>query len=69
MNGESSWTPATSLMLGMAEALKYIKTLGMDKLVDNAQQLARQSDAGKACKALGLELFSPAIVPVRRLRQ
>jgi len=57
VNGESSWTPATSLMLGMAEALKYIKTLGMDKLVDNAQQLARATRA--ACAALGLELFSP----------
>ncbi len=57
VNGESSWTPATSLMLGMAEALKYIKTLGMDHLVDNAQQLARATRA--ACKALGLELFSP----------
>ena len=57
VNGESSWTPATSLMLGMGEALKYIKTLGMDKLVDNAQQLARATRA--ACGALGLELFSP----------
>lgn len=55
--GESSWTPATALMLGFAEALKYIKTLGMDKLVDNAQQLARATRA--ACQALGLELFSP----------
>jgi aspartate aminotransferase-like enzyme len=55
--GESSWTPATSLMLGLGEALKYIKTLGMDKLVDNAQQLARATRA--ACQALGLELFSP----------
>lgn len=55
-SGESSWTPATALMLGFAEALKYIKTLGMDKLVDNAQQLARATRA--ACQALGLELFS-----------
>jgi aspartate aminotransferase-like enzyme len=55
-NGESSWTPATSLMLGLGEALKYIKSLGMDKLVDNAQQLARATRA--ACQALGLELFS-----------
>jgi aspartate aminotransferase-like enzyme len=53
VNGESSWTPSTSLMLGMGEALKYIKTLGMDKLVDNAQQLARATR--QACKALGLE--------------
>jgi aspartate aminotransferase-like enzyme len=57
VNGESSWTPATSLMLGMGEALKYIKTLGMDQLVDNAQQLARATRA--ACQALGLELFAP----------
>ena len=57
VNGESSWTPATSLILALAEALKYIKTLGMDKLIDNAQQLARATRA--ACGALGLELFSP----------
>jgi aspartate aminotransferase-like enzyme len=57
VNGESSWTPATALMLGLGEALKYIKTLGMDRLVDNAQQLARATRA--ACQALGLELFSP----------
>jgi aspartate aminotransferase-like enzyme len=55
--GESSWTAATSLMLAMAEALNYIRTLGMDKLVDNAQQLARATRA--ACQALGLELFAP----------
>lgn len=57
VNGESSWTPATALMLALAEALKYIKTLGMAKLVDNAQQLARAMRA--ACAAMGLELFSP----------
>src|SRR5258708_34517473 len=54
--GESAWTPATSLMLGLAEALKYIKTLGMDKLVANAQQLAKATRL--ACTALGLELFA-----------
>src|SRR6202140_3670783 len=32
VNGESSWTPATSLMLGLGEALKEIKAMGMDKL-------------------------------------
>ena len=57
VTGESSWTPATALMLGLGEALKYIKTLGMDKLIDNARQLARATRA--AAKALGLELFSP----------
>jgi aspartate aminotransferase-like enzyme len=57
VNGESAWTPATALMLGLGEALKYIKSMGMDKLVDNAQQLARATRA--ACEALGLELFTP----------
>jgi aspartate aminotransferase-like enzyme len=55
--GESSWTPATSLILGLAEVLKYVKSIGMDKLVDNAQQLAAATRA--ACTALGLELFAP----------
>ncbi|MGP0075553.1 MAG: pyridoxal-phosphate-dependent aminotransferase family protein [Bryobacteraceae bacterium] len=55
--GESSWTPNTSLLLALAEALKYIKSIGMDKLVDNAQMLARATRA--AVTALGLELFAP----------
>lgn len=63
VNGESAWTPATALMLGLGEALKYIKSMGatgkegMDKLVENAQLLARATRA--ACVALGLELFTP----------
>jgi aspartate aminotransferase-like enzyme len=57
VTGESSWTPATSLLLALGEALKYIKALGMDKLVDNAQMLAKATRA--AVTALGLELFSP----------
>jgi aspartate aminotransferase-like enzyme len=56
--GESSWTPATSLILGLAEVLKYIQTLGMNELINNAQQLAAATRA--ACEALGLELFAPA---------
>jgi len=55
--GESSWTPNTSLLLALAESLKYIKSLGMDKLVDNAQMLAQATRA--AVTALGLELFAP----------
>jgi aspartate aminotransferase-like enzyme len=55
--GESSWTPATSLLLALGEALKYIKSIGMDKLVENAQLLARATRA--AAQELGLELFSP----------
>ena len=56
-NGESSWTPATSLLLALGESLKYIKTIGMDKLVENAQLLARATRG--AAGELGLELFAP----------
>ena len=55
--GESSWTPNTSLLLALAEALKYVKSVGMDKLVENAQMLAKATRA--AVTALGLELFAP----------
>jgi len=54
--GESSWTPATSLILAMAEALRYIKQIGMPHLIVNAQLLARATRA--AVQALGLELFA-----------
>ncbi|MEQ1946879.1 MAG: alanine--glyoxylate aminotransferase family protein [Bryobacteraceae bacterium] len=62
VKGESSWTPATSLILGLAEALKYIQSFGpgadgMAKLVGNAQHLAAATR--EACTALGLELFAP----------
>ena len=56
VNGESAWTPNTALLLALGEALKYIKSLGMDKLVENAQLLARATR--EAVEALGLELFS-----------
>lgn len=55
-SGESSWTPNTSLLLALAESLKYIKALGMDKLILNAQILARATRA--AVTELGLEVFS-----------
>jgi aspartate aminotransferase-like enzyme len=56
--GESSWTPATSLIIALGEALKYIKNLGMDKLVDNAQLLAKATR--NAAQAIGLEPFAPS---------
>jgi aspartate aminotransferase-like enzyme len=56
--GESAWTPAISLILGLAEVLKYIKVLGMNQLIANAQHLAAATRA--ASTALGLELFAPA---------
>ncbi len=56
VNGESAWTPNTALLLALAEALKYIKSLGMNKLVENAQLLARATR--QAVEALGMDLFS-----------
>src|SRR5579872_3520939 len=56
--GESSWTPSTALILALAEALKYVKQIGMAKLVENAQLLAEATRA--AVQKLGLELFSPS---------
>ena len=55
--GESSWTPSISLILALAEALRYIKQLGMPHLIVNAQLLAQATRA--AVQALGLELFAP----------
>jgi aspartate aminotransferase-like enzyme len=56
--GESSWTPSTALILALAEALKYVKQIGMARLVENAEMLAEATRAAVA--ALGLELFSAA---------
>ena len=55
--GESSFTPNTSLVIALNAALKYIKSVGMDKLVENAQLLARATR--NASVELGLELFAP----------
>ncbi len=56
--GESSWTPATSLILALGEALKYVKQIGMGDLIKNAEMLAHATRL--AAGALGLELFSAA---------
>ncbi len=55
--GESSWTPATALILALAESLRYIKQLGMARLIDNAQMLAHATRT--AVVRMGLELFAP----------
>ena len=55
--GEAAWTPNISLVLALAEALKYIQSIGMDKLIANAQMLAAATRS--AATALGLELFAP----------
>ncbi len=56
LSGESAWTPNTSLLLALDQALLYIQSIGMDKLVENAQLLARATR--EAMAALGLQLFS-----------
>ena len=56
--GESPFTPATSLMLGLDESLRYIREVGPANLVENAQLLARATR--EAAVALGLELFAKA---------
>ncbi len=56
VNGESAWTPSIAILLALAEALTYVKELGMDKLIANAEFLAQATR--KAATALGLELFS-----------
>lgn len=55
--GESSWTPSTALILALAEALRYVKQVGMDNLIENAQLLAEATRA--AVREIGLELFAP----------
>src|SRR5581483_1062056 len=54
--GESSWTPATAMILALGEALLYVKQIGMAELVKNAQMLAEATRV--AAQKLGLELFS-----------
>ena len=63
--GESSYTPATSLVAGLGAALDFIASqadgdlaAGRVKLVDNAETIAAMTRA--AMQALGLKLFSAA---------
>ncbi|HEX4274687.1 MAG TPA: alanine--glyoxylate aminotransferase family protein [Bryobacteraceae bacterium] len=53
---DSSWTPATSLILALGEALTYIKKVGVPNLIENAQLLARATR--EACQEMGLEVFA-----------
>jgi aspartate aminotransferase-like enzyme len=54
--GEAPFTPPISLLLGLAETLRYIREIGPEKLIENAQLLARATR--EAAKALDLELFA-----------
>jgi aspartate aminotransferase-like enzyme len=55
--GQSNYTASPALILSLAEALRYMKSIGMDKLIENAQGLACATR--EAIIALGLEPFAP----------
>lgn len=59
--GDSPWTPASSLILGLGEVLRYIREVGRENLIENAQMLARATRA--AAGSLGLELFAKDSIP------
>jgi aspartate aminotransferase-like enzyme len=61
--GESSFTPATSLIAGLAAALDYIRQMGSgdlaagrDALIENAETAAAMTRA--AAQAVGMKLFA-----------
>jgi aspartate aminotransferase-like enzyme len=54
--GESSYTPATSLVVSLHGALNYIKQLGLENLIANAALLAAATR--EAATALGLTHFA-----------
>jgi aspartate aminotransferase-like enzyme len=56
LKGESSYTPAITLIMAAREAIKYIRCVGRDNLIRNAGLLA--SATRSAAKALGLKLFA-----------
>ena len=59
--GDSPFTPASSLILGMAEALRFVRQVGRENMIRNAQLLARATR--EAAAAVGLELFARDAVP------
>ena len=56
--GESSFTPATTLVVSLHAALEYIRQIGRENLIANAAFLAEAARA--AAQALGLKLFAAA---------
>jgi len=52
---QTPWTPAVSLVVGLAEALKLMKAEGIENVIARHAKLAEAARAG--VKALGLELF------------
>ena len=54
--GETAYTPATTLIIGLHAALEYIQKIGRENLIANAALLAEASRAG--AQALWLKLFA-----------
>ena len=59
--GDSPWTPASSLILGLSEVLRYVRDIGRERLIRNAQLLAKATR--EAARAVGLELFARNSIP------
>ncbi|MFI5173910.1 MAG: pyridoxal-phosphate-dependent aminotransferase family protein [Terriglobia bacterium] len=56
VKGESAFTPAISLVIGLHTSLQQIRALGRERLISNAALLASATRA--AAQALGLKLFA-----------
>ena len=56
-NGESAWTPAVTLTIGLVEALRMLKEEGLQEVFDRHARLAKATRA--AVEALGCKLFAP----------
>jgi aspartate aminotransferase-like enzyme len=56
--GETSYTPATTLVVSLHATLEYIRQVGRENLIQNAAFLAEATR--EAAKALGLYLFATA---------
>jgi aspartate aminotransferase-like enzyme len=52
------FTPAVSLMMGLAESLKLMREEGIENIIARHARLAEATRRG--CEALGLKLFAPA---------
>lgn len=56
--GQTSYTPATTLVVGLHATLEYIRKVGRENLIQNAALLAESTR--EAANALGLSLFAAA---------
>jgi aspartate aminotransferase-like enzyme len=57
LKNQTAWTPAISLIIGLAESLKLLREEGLENSFKRHEQLARATRA--AVQALGLELLAP----------